>query len=66
MKGNVYIVKTTENYRKAEVGLSHPKHNILVMMKACQKKVKRTLPLPKYINDAYNLLQHWGHVERVR
>ena len=33
MKGNVFIVKTTENCQKAEVGLSHPKDSILVVMK---------------------------------
>ena len=38
MKGNVYIVKTTENFWKLVVGLSHPKHSILVKMKGNEYK----------------------------
>ena len=33
MNGNKFIVKTTKNSQKVEVGLRHPKDSILVMMK---------------------------------
>ena len=47
MNGNKYIVKTTENGQKAEVGLSYLEDSILVMMKGNEYIVKSTVVIQK-------------------
>ena len=47
MNGNKFIVKTTENSQKVEVGLRHPEDSILVMMKGNEYIVESTEVIQK-------------------